>query len=440
MFDSLSQALSATFQKLRGRGLLTEQNVADALREVRRALLEADVNVKVAKDFVAKVQAKALGQDVLQSVTPGQQVVKIVHDELVALMGAADSGLARAPEGPSVILLAGLQGSGKTTTAGKLAMLLKKQGRRPLLVAADLQRPAAVAQLKVLGQQAGVPVHAEGGTPLEACRGGLAAARAQGLDTVILDTAGRLHVDQDLMAEVSAIAKVTAPQEVLFVCDAMTGQDAVASVQAFSKALPLTGIILTKLDGDARGGAALSIRAVTGVPIKFAGMGEKLDRLEPFHPERQAGRILGMGDVVGLVERAQQAVDLDEAEKMQEKLRKASFTLEDMLSQFKQFRKMGPIKEILGMLPGMGAMAQDVDERQLAHVEAIILSMTPQERRHPEILDGRRRSRVAKGSGRSVQEVNQLLKMHAGMKQMMKQFKGGRLPRGMKLPPGFGGP
>ena len=439
MFDSLSGALSTVFRKLRGRGILTAQDVADAMREVRRALLEADVNVKVAKDFVAAVQARALGQDVLDSVTPGQQVVKIVHDELVALMGKAEGLKLRPGEGPSVILLAGLQGSGKTTTAGKLAMLLKKQGLKPLLVAADLQRPAAVEQLKVLGQQVGVPVHTAGGRPLEVCRQGLAAAPAQGLDTVILDTAGRLHVDQDLMAEVSAIAKATAPHEVLFVCDAMTGQDAVASAQAFSKALPLTGIILTKLDGDARGGAALSIRAVTGVPIKFVGVGEKLDRLEPFHPDRMASRILGMGDVVTLVERAQQAVDLDEAEKMQEKLLKASFTLEDMLSQFKQFRRMGPLKEVLGMLPGMGAMAQDVDEKQLAHVEAIILSMTPQERRHPEILDGRRRSRVARGSGRSAQEVNQLLKMHAGMRQMMKQFKGGRLPKGMKLPPGFPG-
>lgn len=439
MFGNLTQSLTAAFQKLRGRGVLSEQNIADALREVRRALLEADVNVKVARDFVAAVQAKAVGQDVLRSVTPGQQVVKIVHDELVALMGESKPELARGPDGITVLLLAGLQGSGKTTTAGKLAALLKKQGRKVMLAAADLQRPAAVEQLKVLGQQVGVPVHTEGGRPVEVCRRAVAAARAQSMDAVILDTAGRLHVDQDLMDEVTAIAKATSPTEVLFVCDAMTGQDAVSSAQAFAKALPLTGVVLTKLDGDARGGAALSVRAVTGVPIRYAGMGERLDRLEPFHPDRMASRILGMGDVVSLVERAQQAIDVEEAERMQAKLLKASFTLEDLLSQLKQFRKMGPLKEVLALMPGMGQMAGEVDEKQMTHVEAIILSMTPEERRRPDLLDGRRRARVARGSGRPVQEVNQLLKMHDGMKRMMKQFKGGRLPRGMRLPPGFPG-
>ena len=437
MFDTLTGALSAAFQKLRGRGTLTEKDVAEALREVRRALLEADVHIRVAKEFVEAVQRRAVGEEVLRSVTPGQQVVKIVHDELVRLMGPPGEPIRKASPGPTVVLLAGLQGSGKTTTAGKLATLLKKEGLKVLLAAADLQRPAAVEQLKILGTQAGVPVHTEGGTPLKVCQKALEAARAGGADVLLLDTAGRLHVDEALMEEVTAIAKATGPHEVLFVCDAMTGQDAVASAKAFSQALPLTGVILTKLDGDARGGAALSVRAVTGAPLRFAGTGEKLDRLEPFHPERMASRILGMGDVVSLVERAQQSMDLEEAARMQEKMLKASFTLEDMLSQLRQFRKMGPIKEILAMLPGMGQMAGEGDEKGLTHVEAVILSMTPHERRHPEVLDGRRKARVARGSGRPVQEVNQLLKMHDGMKRMMKQFKGGRLPKGMKLPPGF---
>ncbi len=446
MFESLSGALAAAFQKLRGRGALTEQDVAEALRAVRRALLEADVNVKVAKEFVEAVQKRAVGQEVLRAVSPAQQVVKIVHDELVLLMGEPGR-LKRPPSGPAVILLAGLQGSGKTTTAGKLAAFLKKEGRKVLLAAADLQRPAAVEQLKTLAAQIGVPIHAAppgSGTPLGVCRGAVEAARAGSADTVILDTAGRLHVDAGLMDEITAIARAVEPTDVLFVCDAMTGQDAVNSARAFSQALPLTGVILTKLDGDARGGAALSVRTVTGAPLAFIGVGEKLDRLEAFQPERMASRILGMGDVVSLVERAQQAVSQHEAEEMQEKLLKATFTLEDMLSQLKAFQRMGPLKEVLGMLPGMGAAAlEGVDEKSLKHTEAILLSMTPAERRRPDILDGRRRSRIAKGSGRPVQDVNQLLKMHEGMKKMMKQFKGGKMagkmPRGMRLPPGLGG-
>jgi signal recognition particle subunit SRP54 len=441
MFEALSDRLNAVFKQLRGHGRLTEENVADALREVRLALLEADVNFKVVRSFLEKVRERAIGRDVLESLTPGQQVVKVVYEELTALMGGAAIRLKTAAQAPTVLMLVGLQGSGKTTTAGKLARHLREQGQRPLLVAADLQRPAAQEQLFTLGQTLGVEVYRNpgAGSPAAVCREAVSQARSRLLDPVILDTAGRLHVDEALMRELSAIKAELRPTEILMVADAMTGQDAVNSATAFHQALELTGYILTKLDGDTRGGAALSIRAVTGAPIKFLGVGEKLDALEVFHPDRLASRILGMGDILSLVERAEQAVDVKQAEKLQKKLKAQSFTLADFRDQLRQIRGMGPLDQLLGMIPGLSRVKGLPDnaqqERELKRVEAIIDSMTAKERQRPEVIDGSRRRRIAAGSGTSVQDVNRLLKQFGEMQKLMRQMlqagKGRRLPRNM---------
>lgn len=426
MFQDLSEKLESVFKKLRGHGKLTDKNVSETMREIRRALLEADVNFKVAKDFIAKVQEKSLGQDVLKSVTPAQQVIKILHDELAHLMGDSESGVKEAGMPPTVIMLVGLQGSGKTTLAGKLAKYLKGRGRSPLLVAADLQRPAAVEQLKVVGEQAGVNIIADlDSTPVDICKDAVVRARKSVNDIVILDTAGRLHINDELMEELSQIKKETRPQEILFVADGMTGQDAVNTAQEFVQRLDFTGIVLTKLDGDTRGGAALSIRAVTGKPIKFISVGEKLDALEKFHPDRMASRILGMGDVVTLVEKAQQAVDQEKARKLEKKLRRQEFTLEDFYDQLQQIKNMGPLEELIKMMPGMSGKAMKgltVDEHALIYIEAIINSMTPEERCRPNIINGSRRKRIAMGSGTSVQEVNKLLNQFQMMQKMVKKM------------------
>ena len=426
MFQDLTEKFEGVFKKLRGHGKLTEKNIADVMREIRRVLLEADVNFKVAREFIARVQEKALGQEVLKSITPAQQVIKIIHDELTHLMGDRDSNLHFAGTPPSAVMLTGLQGSGKTTLAGKLARYLREHGHNPMLVAADLQRPAAVDQLQVVGKQVGVPVFAErDGTPVSVCQNALKAARKEGLDTVIFDTAGRLHVDEALMDELVEIKQATQPTEILFVADGMTGQDAVNTAQAFLQRLDFTGIVLTKLDGDARGGAALSIRAVTGKPIKFVSVGEKLDALEKFHPDRMASRILGMGDVVSLVERAQKAVDEEKARKLEKKLRRQEFTLEDFYDQLQQIKNMGPLEELLQMMPGLGGKALkgiQVDERALVRIEAIINSMTPEERRRPQIINGSRRKRIARGSGTTVQDINKLLQQFQMMQKMVKRM------------------
>jgi signal recognition particle subunit SRP54 len=426
MFDSLSEKLQSVFKNLRGYGKLTEKNVADALREVRLALLEADVNYKVAKDFIERTKQRALGQEVLTSVTPGQQIVKIVHDELVALMGGdtAQAGTPVLPK-PGYWMMVGLHGSGKTTTCGKLARLLAKNGRKPLLVACDVYRPAAIDQLETLGRQLQLPVFSARGEKdvLAICSRSVGFAAAQGRDVLIFDTAGRLHIDEELVQELVRMREFLKPQEILLVADAATGQEAVNIAEHFDKALNLTGVVLTKLDGDARGGAALSIRAVTGKPIRFAGVGEKLDDLEAFFPERMAGRILGMGDVVGLVEKAQETFDAKEAERLQEKIEGQSLTLEDFLSQLQQLKKLGPLENLLGMMPGMSKMPNlSGGEAQLKRVEAIIQSMTPDERRRPEILQASRRTRIARGSGTSVADVNDLLKQFSMMKRMMKDM------------------
>jgi signal recognition particle subunit SRP54 len=441
MFETLSQSLQAVIRRLSGRGTLSESDVDEALREVRTALLGADVAVGVAKAFCARVREKAVGQAVLQSVQPGQQVVKIVHDELVALMGGKPRSIPPAAGRPTVVLVAGLQGSGKTTTCAKVALALKRKGRRPLLVAADLQRPAAIDQLETLGKQIDVPVHVERG-PARApkvCQRGVERAAAEGRDVVILDTAGRLHVDRALMDEVRDVAAKTAPDEVLLVLDAMTGQDAVVSAKAFDEALPLTGVVLTKLDGDARGGAALTLREATGKPIRFAGVGEKLDALEEFDPARMAGRILGMGDVVALVERAQQHLDAAKSEAAMEKAFSGSLTLDDFLDQMNMVEKMGGLKDVLSMLPGAGdvgaAMEKaGLDEKFLARKKAVVLSMTPEERADPDGVDGSRRRRIARGSGTDVQDVNRLLKEFRDARDMMKKMgsaRGGALGRMM---------
>jgi signal recognition particle subunit SRP54 len=440
MFESLSRSLQSVVQRLSGRGALGEADVDEALREVRTALLGADVAYRVAKDFCARVREKAVGRAVLESVRPGHQVVKIVHDELVALMGEKPRAIAPAAGGrPTVVLVAGLQGSGKTTTCAKLALALRKRGRRPLLVAADLQRPAAIDQLETLGRQVEVPVHAErgGGRAPMVCRRGVERAAAEGRDVVILDTAGRLHVDRELMDEVREVAAKTAPDEVLLVLDAMTGQDAVVSAKAFDEALPLTGVVLTKLDGDSRGGAALTLREVTGKPIRFAGTGEKLDALEEFDPARMAGRILGMGDVVALVEKAQEHLDLAKSEEAMEKAFSGTFTLDDFLDQMNAVEKMGGLKGLLSMLPGAGDIGEQMeqaglDERAIARKKAVVLSMTPEERADPETMDGSRRRRVARGSGVPVQDVNRLLKEFRDAREMMKKMgsaQGGALGR-----------
>jgi len=462
MFDSLSQKLQSVFKNLRGYGKLSESNVADALREVRVALLEADVNYKVAKDFIERTKQRALGQEVLTSVTPGQQIIKIVHDELVALMGGLEGEAPAEPSGGSVRreahppegsvrreahppegsvrreahppgggyptgnwMMVGLHGSGKTTSSGKLAKLLAKNGRKPLLVACDVYRPAAIDQLETLGRQIQIPVFAlRGETDVtKIARQALAVAQTQDRDLVIFDTAGRLHIDGELVQELVHLRDLVKPQEILLVADAATGQEAVNIAEHFDKALGLTGIVLTKLDGDARGGAALSMRAVTGKPIKFAGVGEKLDELEAFYPERMAGRILGMGDVVGLVEKAQEAFDATEAEKMQQKIADQTLNLEDFLAQLQQLKKLGPLENLLGMLPGMSNMkGLSLGEGQLKRVEAIVQSMTRTERRQPELLNASRRTRIARGSGTSVAEVNDLLKQFNMMKRMMKDM------------------
>jgi signal recognition particle subunit SRP54 len=445
MFDALSTRLQSVFDKLGGHGRLTEDNIQAALREVRIALLEADVNFKVVRTFLERVRTKAVGQDVLTSLTPGHQVVKIVHDELVQLLGGSGHRLATAPHPPTVIMLIGLQGSGKTTTAAKLARMYAKQGQHPLLAAADTHRPAAIEQLKTLGAQLNVPVVGDATlTPLQISRTAREVAATRGLTPLILDTAGRLHIDEAMLDEVKAIRTELKPHHILLVVDAMTGQDAATVAEKFNAAVGIDALILTKMDGDARGGAALSVREVTGRPIAFVGVGEKSDALEPFYPDRLASRILGMGDVLSLVEKAQQTVDQKTAEEMVRKLREDSFTLEDFRQQLKQVRQMGPLDQILGMVPGLGKMmkggAGDLagEQADLDRFDAIISSMTSGERTHPEIISGSRRQRIARGSGTSVQDVNRLLKQHAQLRKMMKQFKGmeGKLGR-LKGLPGF---
>ena len=445
MLDSLGSRLQAIFDKLGGRGRLSEENIQEALREVRVALLEADVNFKVVRAFIDRVKEKAVGQDVLTSLTPAQQVVKVVHTELVELLGGSGHRLAAAPHPPTVIMLMGLQGSGKTTTAAKLARLYTKQGQHPLLAAADTQRPAAMDQLRTLGSQLSVPVVGEQGqTPLQICRAARDEAASRGLTPLILDTAGRLHIDEALLGELQAIKREVAPHHVLLVVDAMTGQDAVTVADKFNQAVGIDAVVLTKMDGDSRGGAALSVRHVTGRPIAFVGMGEKTDALEPFHPDRLASRILGMGDVLSLVEKAQAVVDQTKAEELAKKLREDTFSLEDFRDQLKQLRQMGPLDQILGMLP-FGKMLKgapkelDGESADLDRFDAIISSMTPGERHNPEIINGSRRQRIARGSGTQVQDVNRLLKQYAQLRKIMKQFKGmeGKLPRSMKNFPGL---
>ncbi|MGE5405471.1 MAG: signal recognition particle protein [Candidatus Saccharibacteria bacterium] len=443
VFDGLADRLQETFRRLRGKGKLTEDDVNEAMREVRLALLEADVNFKVVKDFVGRVKERAIGQEVLNSISPGQQVVKIVFDELAELMGGNQTKIHISSKPPTVIMAVGLQGSGKTTSCGKLAKYFVSQGRRPLLVACDIYRPAAIKQLQVLGEQIGVPVFSMGQeNPVNIARGAMEYARSNNRDIVILDTAGRLHINEELMQELKDVQAIVEPHEKLLVVDAMTGQDAVNVAESFNNDLGLTGVILTKLDGDTRGGAALSVKAVTGCAIKFAGVGEKMDALEPFHPDRMASRILGMGDVLTLVEKAQAAVDEKKALEMQKKLLKAQFTLEDFLEQMQQVRSMGPIDQLLGMIPGLGkqlkGLKPEFDEKEMNHIEAIIKSMTPQERRDPSILNGSRKKRIAKGSGTRVQDVNRLVKQFEESRRMMKQFSdlGGKKGKkgGFKMP------
>jgi signal recognition particle subunit SRP54 len=432
MFDALADKLQHALGDLRGRGTLDEETISRAMREVRLALLEADVNFEVVKEFVAHVRERALGQDVQKSLTPGQQVVKIVHEELAELMGSGSSQIAFSQRPPTTILLAGLQGSGKTTTAGKLARLLKNEGRKPALVAADLQRPAAVDQLIQLGSQVGVPVYAEERKdPVRAVRDGIERAKEEARDVVILDTAGRLHVDEALMEELAAVRREAKPTNVLLVLDAMTGQEAVNVAKAFQERIDFDGVVMTKLDGDARGGAALSVKAVTGKPIKLASVGEKLDALEWFHPDRMAGRILGMGDVLTLIERAEAAVEEDEKEELERRMMQGEFSFDDFLKSYKMLRRMGPLQGVLKMIPGLGKQLEgleQVDERQLAQVEAIILSMTPHERRVPHVIDGSRRKRIAAGSGTTVEQVNQLIEGRKQMAKMMKMMGSGKMP------------
>ncbi|RDV81151.1 signal recognition particle protein [Ammonifex thiophilus] len=439
MFFGLTDKLQEVFKKLRNKGKLTEEDVNAALREIRLALLEADVNYKVVKDFVARIKERAVGQEVIQSLSPAHQVVKIVRDELINLMGGQNARLNLAPKPPTVVMLVGLQGSGKTTTAAKLALSLKKQGRRPLLVAADVYRPAAVKQLQVLGDQIQVPVWSQTGDPVEIAASAVREANHKGYDVVIIDTAGRLHINEELMRELEEIKARVKPHEVLLVVDAMTGQDAVTVAETFHQRLGLDGVVLTKLDGDTRGGAALSIRAVTGCPIKFVGVGEKLDMLEPFHPDRMADRILGMGDVLTLIEKAQSTIDAEQAAAMQKRLLSDDFNLEDFLEHLRQFRKMGPLDHILSLLPGFGGMKKlreelQFDEKELIWAEAIINSMTPEERRHPEIIDGSRKRRIARGSGTTVQDVNRLLKQFEQTKRLIRQFMGSKHLKKKRFP------
>jgi signal recognition particle subunit SRP54 len=432
MFDSLSTRLQDVFRSLRGEARLTEQTVEAALREIRMALLEADVNFKVAKAFIDRVRDRAVDQEVLRSLTPAQQVVRIVRDEMLALFGDTTGGLPASQARPRVILILGLQGSGKTTTSGKLGRWLAKQGRHPLLVSTDVRRPAAIQQLSLVAKQAGVKVHEPAGEmdPVRRASGAVAEAKNSGFDVVIVDTAGRLHIDDELMDELQTIKAAVQPTDLLYVADAMTGQDAIKSAGEFNRRIGVSGVVLSKMDGDARGGAALSVVGVVGVPITFVGSGERLQDLEPFHPDRVVSRVLGMGDVLSLIEKAEEAVSIEDAEKLERKIREDDFTLEDFRDQLRTIKKMGPIEQILGMLPGMGnlkeALAQRdaVDEGQLGRVEAIINSMTPKERRNHAIINGSRRKRIAKGSGTKVEEVNRLLKQFVQMKKMLKQLGG----------------
>src|SRR5215212_11620761 len=435
MFETLSDKLQAALGDVRKRGSLDEEAVSRAMREIRLALLEADVNFKVVKDFVGRVRERALGQNVLKSLTPGQQVVKIVHEELTALMGSGSSKLAFASRPPTVILLAGLQGSGKTTAAAKLALLLRKEGKTPALVAADLQRPAAIDQLEQLGKQIQIPVYRQdGGDPVAVVRHGLTRAETEGRDVVIVDTAGRLHVDEALMDELVRVRDVARPTNVLLVLDAMTGQEAVSVAEAFLERVAFDGVVLTKLDGDARGGAALSVKAVTAKPIKLASVGEKLDQLEYFHPDRMASRILGMGDVLTLIEKAEEAASEEDQAQLEARMRAGEFSFDDFLASYRMLRKMGPLQGVLKMIPGVGKQLQglDVNEAELKRVEAIVLSMTPQERRMPHLIDGSRRKRIAAGSGTTIQQVNKLLSARKQMQKMMKQMGKGKMPA---LPP-----
>ncbi len=438
MFETLSDRLQGVFQKLRGRGKLSEADVDAALREVRLALLEADVNFKVVRNFLKSLRERAVGAEVMESLTPGQQVIKIVHEELISLLGEpAPLTLSGSP--PHVIMLVGLQGSGKTTAAGKLALALRKQGQQCLLVAADIYRPAAIEQLETIGRQVEVPVHAMGTSqpPARIAKTAIDRARKERLGTVIVDTAGRLQIDAEMMAEIHEIAEAAAPQEVLLVADAMTGQEAVNVAQAFHEQVKLTGLILTKTDGDARGGAALSVRSVTGIPIRFLGSGEKIEPLDPFYPDRLASRILGMGDVLSLIERAEETINAEQAAELEKKIRTASFTLEDFVEQLQQIKKMGSLGQVLEMVPGMSqfmrnpAMAAALDERQFARVEAIIYSMTMAERHNPAIIDGSRRRRIAAGSGTTPKEVNQLLSNFRQMQSLMKSLASGKIPRNL---------
>ena len=438
VFESLSERLQGVFQRLRSKGIVTEKDIDDALREVRVALLEADVNFKVAREFLARVRERALGAQVLQGLNPVQQVIKIVHEELVVALGGGQSKLLLSAS-PAIIMLVGLQGSGKTTTAAKLALHIRKEGHRPLMVAADVRRPAAIQQLITLGKQLDIPVHSEDPrvSPPDICRNAARKARETAQDIVILDTAGRLAIDEQMMNELRQIKSKVAPHEVLLVADAMTGQDAVRVAEEFHRQVGLTGLILTKVDGDARGGAALSMRAVTGVPIKFIGVGEKTDALEPFYPDRLASRILGMGDVLSLIEKAQATFDQTQAAALEEKLRSARFDLEDFLEQMQQVRKLGPLQHVIEMIPGLGGAAklpgldEATTEEQFKRIEAIIQSMTPEERQNPNIIEGRRKRRIAAGSGTTVQDVNQLLNQFRQMQKLMKMAAQGRMPRGL---------
>jgi signal recognition particle subunit SRP54 len=435
VFDTLSDKLNQTLDGLQKRGRLDEDAISKAMREIRLALLEADVNFQVVKDFVGKVRERALGADILKSLTPGQQVVKIVNEELTSLMGTGDSKLAFAGRPPTVILLAGLQGSGKTTAAAKLALLLRKEGKTPALIAADLQRPAAIDQLEQLGKQIQIPVYREETKdPVVAVRKGLARAASDARDVVIVDTAGRLHIDEELMEELAAVRKEAKPTNVLLVLDSMTGQEAVNVALTFLDRVAFDGVVLTKLDGDARGGAALSVKAVTGKPIKFVSVGEKVDQLEYFYPDRMASRILGKGDVLSLIEKAEEAVAEEDQEELERRMMAGQFTFDDFLTSYRMLRKMGPLKGVLSMLPGVGRQLKDlqVNEQEMARVEAIVLSMTPNERRMPHLINGSRRQRIAKGSGTSVPQVNQLLSARKQMEKMMKQIGKGKMPA---LPP-----
>lgn len=440
-FEGLSDRLQDIFKKLRGKGKISEDDVKLAMREVRLALLEADVNYKVVKDFTTRVKDRAVGQEVLQSLTPGQQIIKIVYDEMTILMGGSESKITLSSKPPTIIMAVGLQGAGKTTTMAKVARNFVKQGRRPLLVACDVYRPAAIKQLQVLGEQIGVPVFSMGqGDPVDIARGALEYANSNSRDIVIIDTAGRLHINEELMNELKNIKSSVQPHEILLVVDAMTGQDAVNVSESFNKELGLTGVVLTKLDGDSRGGAALSVKAVTGCPIKYVGMGEKMDALEVFYPERMASRILGMGDIVSLVEKAQANFDEKKAREMEKKIRQQEYTLEDFMEQMQQVRSMGPLQDLLGMIPGMGKHVKElkgeIDENELVKVEAIIKSMTVAERKNSAILNGSRKKRIARGSGTRVQDVNRLLKQFEDSRKLMKQFADMSGKKGKKgMPP-----